>query len=407
MYATGAESDISRPAWLGGSRHAPASPVAPVDDADFIQRTIGDGHDLASPRFALNQTLEAAFDNEVALRQGAQGTAVRLIQDALLAMGYPLPRSPSRALPGRGDGVFGDETKAAIERFQRDAGAASVDGVVGPETMGLLDTHDVARPGGRPPATTGPLAPPVAATDCDRHFTGVTFALANQTATGVANSATMAIAQIGGRDFLSIRGNTPVTYTPQVTVTAPSNAAAANFRVGFVQTLLTSSRVATYDGGASVSTVVPTLPIKDGDPNDYHPIFVSNPNAGIVEDVATTGQVIALTWPDVPGDGKFVNLLDNPSCAGSGHAAQTMTVMSMLDTFRIWVVAQHRPSGCVRALHHVDWHLNWLAMIAAGTPPTVVPILNVSAVTQPNGDGSPGFIQGGQVPGAIATEQCT
>ena len=69
----------------------------------------------------------------------------------------------------------------------------------------------------------------------------------------------------------------------------------------------------------------------------HDPIFVTNPNAGIVEDVATTGQVIALTWPDVPGDGKFVNLLDNPSCAGSGHAAQTMTVMSMLDTFRIWV----------------------------------------------------------------------
>ena len=70
--------------------------------------------------------------------------------------------------------MFGDETKAAIERFQRDAGAPSVDGVVGPETMGLLDTHDVARPGGRPPATTGPRALPVAATDCDRHFTGVT-----------------------------------------------------------------------------------------------------------------------------------------------------------------------------------------------------------------------------------------
>lgn len=376
-------------------------------DYGKVQRTIGDGHDLASPRFALNQTLEAVFDNEVALRKGARGEPVRLIQDALLAMGYALPRSVSTTHAGRGDGAYEDETKAAIEQFQRDAGAASVDGVVGPETMGLLDTHDVARPGGRPPAITGPVAPPVAATDCDGHFSGATFALGNQTASGVTNSATIQITQIGGRDFLSMRGNAPINYDPEITITAPSNAAAANFRVGFVQNLLTSHRVATYSGGSTVSTVVPTLPIKDGDPNNYHPIFVTNPQATIVEDFATTGQQIVLNWPDVPADGKFINLLDNGTCAGAGHAAQTMTVMSMLDTFRIWVVVQHRPSGCVRSLHHVDWHLDWLAMVTGGVTPAVVPVTNVSIVTQPNGNGGPRFIQGGQVPGAIAAEQCT
>lgn len=370
-----------------------------------VQRTIGDGHDLSAPRFSGNVILEAAFDDERLIRNGASGEHVRLIQESLVAMGYALPNSVSAANPTQLDGDFGDETEAAIRQFQIDAGAVEIDGIVGDETMGLLDTHDVSQPAARPPAIIGPVAAPLGASGCDQHFTGVTFALANQAASSVASPATFTIATVGGDDFLAMRGNTPIDYQPEVTITAPTNADAANFRVGFVQNLLTSHRVAAYSAGAQVSTVVPTLPIKDGAPTDYNPIFVTNLNATIVEDFAATGQTVHLRWPDVPSDGNFIDLLDNPSCAGSGLAAQTMESMFMLDTFRTWVVVQHRPSGCVRSLHHVDWHLSWLALITAG--PTVTTVINMNIVTEPNGDGTPGFIQGGDVPGQIAVKQCT
>jgi hypothetical protein len=322
-------------------------------------------------------------------------------------MGYALPISVSETNTTQLDGIFGPETEAAIRRFQTDAGAVLVDGIVGPETMGLLDRHDVSQPAARPPQITGPVAPPLAATDCDQHFNGIAFALANQVASGVASPAAMGIANVGGQDLAVMEGRNPINYDPQITIAAPSNAAASNFRVGFSQTLLTSNRVANYDGGATVRSVVPILPIKDGDPRDYHPIYVTNLVPTVVEDFAVAGQTINLDWPDIPSNSFFVNLLDNPSCVGSALPAQVMTSMQMFDTFRIWVVVQHRPSGCVRALHHVDWHLDWFATVAnAGAGPTMTAVRNVLVVTEPNGNGAPRFVQGGPVPGEIVVDQC-
>jgi hypothetical protein len=39
-----------------------------------VRRTIGDGHDLQSPRFALDVILEACFDNERTVQRGTTGT---------------------------------------------------------------------------------------------------------------------------------------------------------------------------------------------------------------------------------------------------------------------------------------------------------------------------------------------
>jgi hypothetical protein len=99
--------------------------------ARLLQRTIGDGHDLSSPRFAGDPVLEACFDNERLLRFGNRGAAVQKIQQALIDLGFPLPKFGA-------DGIFGAETKSAVEDFQFSSGA-SVDGIVGPITMGLLD----------------------------------------------------------------------------------------------------------------------------------------------------------------------------------------------------------------------------------------------------------------------------
>jgi hypothetical protein len=84
-----------------------------------------------------------------------------------------------------------------------------------------------------------------------------------------------------------------------------------------------------------------------------------------------------------------------------------MSTMQMLDTFRLWVVVEHRPSGCVQSLQHVDWQLNWQARVVfmAGRP-TARTVSNVNTVTVPSGDGSPGFVQGGPVPSQVVIEQC-
>src|SRR5207253_3110023 len=86
-----------------------------------LQRTIGDGHDLTAPRFTGNVTLEAAFDNELLISKSSnrRGAHVRLIQESILAQGYTLPQFGA-------DGVFGDETEAAIRVYQTDAGAVHI-----------------------------------------------------------------------------------------------------------------------------------------------------------------------------------------------------------------------------------------------------------------------------------------
>jgi peptidoglycan hydrolase-like protein with peptidoglycan-binding domain len=376
---------------------------------NVIQRQGVAGRALQAPRFAGNGVLEDVLDGKRSLQLGDSGTEVRLIQESLVAMGYPLPKSVSQVNPTQTDGIFGPETEAAVRRFQTDAKAVLIDGIVGQETMGLLDDNDVSRPGARPPAITGPVAAPVAPGDCDEHFAaaGVTFKLNNGVGKSVANAANIQVRPQGGFDTLEMRGRAPIAYQPQVTINAPNDAVAANFRVGFVQNLLTINRSATYSAGARISDVVPSTPMKDGFANNYDPIFISQPSPNEVVDFATAGQVINLQWPDVPSGAYYINLHNSPTCVGSGQPAQAMSTMQMLDTFRLWVVVEHRPSGCVQSLQHVDWQLNWQARVVfmAGRP-TARTVSNVNTVTVPSGDGSPGFVQGGPVPSQVVIEQC-
>ncbi|KAF5436621.1 Peptidoglycan-binding (PGRP) domain of peptidoglycan hydrolases-containing protein [Candidatus Methanophagaceae archaeon] len=107
----------------------------------LIQRTIGDGHDLRSPRFAGDPVLEACYDNQRILRNRKKegkpllkGPAVQKIQEALIDAGFPLPKYGA-------DSKFGDETEIAVKRFQRSCGLTGkqVDGKIGPITVGLFD----------------------------------------------------------------------------------------------------------------------------------------------------------------------------------------------------------------------------------------------------------------------------
>lgn len=62
---------------------------------------------------------------------GRRGPAVRDVQQALMALGYALPKHGA-------DGHRGPETTAAVEKFQRDNNL-TIDGDPGPETVGKLN----------------------------------------------------------------------------------------------------------------------------------------------------------------------------------------------------------------------------------------------------------------------------
>jgi peptidoglycan hydrolase-like protein with peptidoglycan-binding domain len=385
---------------------AASGPAAP---SGGIQRTLGDGHDLTAPRFSGNLPLEAAFDNERLIRRGASGAPVRLLQESLVAMGYTLPEFGI-------DGIFGAETEAAIRQFQTDAGAVLVDGIVGPETMRLFDQHDPSNTAGLgPPQKVGPVASPRPGVGggCAQRFApaGVTFALAGATGAGANPAVAMGITS-GATPRLRMIGTAPATYTPSITITAPSNAVAQQYRVGFISNVLSFRLEYTYAGGSRFIGTLPT-PLKDGTDLrggagvPYDAIFVTANTPSLVEDFTANGNTRALTWPDRPQDGAAINFHDNPGCGPlpPGAAPRLMTGALRIETFRTWVAVQHRPTGCVQALHHIDWDVDWRATVnAAGTVAT--PTSTALNVTVPNGNGSPTFVQGGQVANDLDVRTC-
>ncbi|WP_278010214.1 eCIS core domain-containing protein [Flavobacterium gyeonganense] len=104
-----------------------------VQQTGTIQRKMGDGHDLKSPRFSGEPKLESAFDDESYIQIGSQGQQVSKIQQALEDSGNPLPKYGV-------DGIFGPETQGAIRNYQT-TNHLLVDGIVGPETMESLDEY--------------------------------------------------------------------------------------------------------------------------------------------------------------------------------------------------------------------------------------------------------------------------
>lgn len=103
----------------------------------LLQRTIGDGHDLTSPRFSLIDDLEAVYDGERVIKLNAKGRGVQAIQQALYDLGFSLPAHGA-------DGDFGAETKAAVKAFQHANPPLVEDGKVGSKTMAVLDARFAA-----------------------------------------------------------------------------------------------------------------------------------------------------------------------------------------------------------------------------------------------------------------------
>lgn len=125
--------------YLSGEEH----PIVRRDEdktVPAIQRKVDDGHDLRSSRFHGDKQLERTFDGEQYIAYGSSGEHVVKLQQALVDIGFELPKYGV-------DGLFRGETKSAVVEFQQNFGL-KVDGIVGTETLGVLDDIFSSKNGG-------------------------------------------------------------------------------------------------------------------------------------------------------------------------------------------------------------------------------------------------------------------
>jgi hypothetical protein len=114
-----------------------------------IQRKLGDGHDLRSPRFSKIEDLEAVYDGEKVLKVGDTGFGVQAVQQALFDLGFAEPNFGA-------DDSFGAETQTALKRFQASRKISPASGQIDGATIAALDARfaTVTLP---PAATLGTL----------------------------------------------------------------------------------------------------------------------------------------------------------------------------------------------------------------------------------------------------------
>jgi len=106
--------------------------------------------ELMSPRFADNPLLQQILDDPdtgtVKLQPGSPADAVTPVQRALLDLRWPAEVVPPVPLEGFDDGDFGQNTENTVLTYKRCfrvvfPGTTSIDGLVGPRTLWLLDKH--------------------------------------------------------------------------------------------------------------------------------------------------------------------------------------------------------------------------------------------------------------------------
>jgi len=93
-------------------------------------------------RFSGEPEIVKASLDAPALRRGMESDGVRVLQLALLDLGYTMPISTHHGekMP---DGIFGAETARVVMEFQR-ANGLSADGIVGTHTLAKLDERIAA-----------------------------------------------------------------------------------------------------------------------------------------------------------------------------------------------------------------------------------------------------------------------
>jgi peptidoglycan hydrolase-like protein with peptidoglycan-binding domain len=381
--------------------------------------------DLTSTRLRGNRELERTFDGKRLIRKGDEGRHVRLIQESLIAQGFAFPRAGA-------DGIFGVETKATVKRYQEliqaDKPDMKVDGIVGPQTLGELDRRDPTSPASltgstkdvRPPEQLGALEGELKPGDpgfrggCERHFRAVSFDPISESPVGRPKKTDIVVPskphslRFRTEPFFT---GTAVEFSPKIRINAPDDATAQKYQVGFAQNLLSTKREAEYGGGGTMRHAVAGVPIRDAISPPSDAIFVAGaPNQtapGLLEPFSTAQGEVKLAFRDPVADSFPFRLGD--VCPSGG---QLMTTMTLRDVFRTWVLVRHIKTGCIRPLMHFDWQTNWFARVrvrerADGT--LRVRILNTDdrTLAGPTGDGSPPFVQGGNIPKDTVTTVCS
>jgi peptidoglycan hydrolase-like protein with peptidoglycan-binding domain len=82
----------------------------------------------STPTTTAVTTTAQAPNTSQTLQAGDTGNQVKLLQEALVTLGF---------LSGKPDGIYGVETKNAVERFQVSQGIPE-DGVAGPQTLAAV-----------------------------------------------------------------------------------------------------------------------------------------------------------------------------------------------------------------------------------------------------------------------------
>ena len=100
--------------------------------------------DLQSERLKTDRRLQDAFDQSPSMGWGETGDGVKTLQRALKDLGYNLRISFQKT--GDADGLFQNETAAAVKQFQRDNLLESADGIAGRQTLRALDSKFFAPP---------------------------------------------------------------------------------------------------------------------------------------------------------------------------------------------------------------------------------------------------------------------
>ena len=112
---------------------APGKQARPAAALPMLQRKLGDGHDLSSPRFSKLLDLEDVFDGTSTLSKPASGRGVQAIQQALYDIGFPDANFGA-------DGKYSAGTETAVKAFQTKQGIkVATPGVVDAQTMAELD----------------------------------------------------------------------------------------------------------------------------------------------------------------------------------------------------------------------------------------------------------------------------
>jgi len=98
---------------------------------------------LRAGRFSGNSRLQQASNSNPSMKQGEKGEAVAIVQQALVDLGFGMPRTTKNGHTLT-DGVFGEETANIIRQFQKKYGLV-VDGIAGRQTLAKLDEQVIVQ----------------------------------------------------------------------------------------------------------------------------------------------------------------------------------------------------------------------------------------------------------------------